>query len=143
MKQFFAKTRVILVALVLGGMMMISSQASAQTTSALISPPSPNKSWVSNPQAEQSVQAEINALTQQMNTLLQQQAPIAQIKEAKLLLQFYMIIQEGLNDGLHVSQALLNAKSSFLNEDSTIEASTKKKDKVTTWYNEALALFSI
>jgi hypothetical protein len=143
MKQFFAKTRVILVALVLGGMMMISSQASAQTASSLISPPSPNKSWVSAPQATQSVQAEINALTQQMNTLIQQQAPIAQIKEVKTLLQFYMFIQEGLNSGMHISQALLMAKGNFLNEDSTLDVSAKKKDKVNTWYNEAVALFSV
>ena len=142
MKQFFAKTRVIMVALVLGGMMMVSSQASAQTTSALIAPPSPNKSWVSTPQAKQSVQAEINALTQQMNTLIQQQAPIAQIKEVKYLLQFYTFIQEGLNNGMHPSQALLNAKAMFLGTG-VADVSAKKKDKINTWYNEALVLFSV
>ena len=143
MKQFFAKTRVILVALVLGGLMMISSEATAQTNGSLIAPPQPNKNWVSAPQAGQSVQAEITALTQQLNVLVQQQAPEAQIKEAKFLLQFYMFVQEGLNNGLHVSQALLNAKSAFLNEDSTLDISAKKKDKVTEWYNEAVELLSI
>jgi hypothetical protein len=141
MKQFFAKTRVIMVALVLGGMMMVSSQASAQATSSVIAPPSPNKSWVSIPQATQSVQTEINALTQQMNTLIQQQAPIAQIKEVKYLLQFYVYIQEGLNNGMHPSQALLNAKAMYLGTG-VADVSAKKKDKVNIWYNEALVLFS-
>lgn len=142
MKQFFAKTRVILVALVLGGLMMISSEATAQTNGSLIAPPQPNKNWVSAPQAGQSIQAEITALTQQLNVLVQQQAPAAQIKEAKYLLQFYMFIQEGLNNGQHVSQALLNAKAMYLGTG-VADIPAKKKDKVNEWYNEATALLSI
>ena len=142
MKQFFAKTRVILVALVLGGLMMISSEASAQTSGSLIAPPQPNKNWVSAPQAGQSVQAEINALTQQLNALIQQQAADAQIKEAKALLQFYMSIQDGLNNGMHVSQALLFARDMFLGTG-VADAPTKKKEKVDEWYNEAVALLSV
>ncbi|MCF8238763.1 MAG: hypothetical protein K9I85_11440 [Saprospiraceae bacterium] len=143
MKQFFAKTRVLLVALVLGGLMMISSEASAQTNGSLIAPPQPNKNWVSPAQAGQSIQAEITALTQQLNVLIQQQAPDAQIKEVKYLLQFYMFIQDGLNSGMHISQALLMAKSNFLQEDSTLDISAKKKEKVIEWYNEAVALLSV
>lgn len=142
MKQFFAKTRVILVALVLGGLMMISSEATAQTNGSLIAPPQPNKNWVSTPQAGLSVQAKITSLTQQLNVLVQQQAPAAQIKEAKYLLQFYMFIQDGLNNGMHPSQALLNAKAMYLGTG-VADIPAKKKDKVNEWYNEATALLSI
>ncbi len=142
MKQFFAKTRVILVALVLGGMMMISSEASAQTNGSLIAPPQPNKNWVSVPKAGQSVQAEINALTQQLNVLVQQQAPDAQIKAAKYHLQFYMFVQQGLNNGMHVSEALLTAKAMYLGTG-VADAPAKKKDQVNAWYNEAVVLLSI
>ncbi len=142
MKQFFAKTRVILVALVLGGLMMISSEATAQTNGSLIAPPQPNKNWVSAPQAGQTIQAEINALTQQLNVLVQQQAPDAQIKEAKYLLQFYMFIQDGLNNGMHISEALLTAKAMYLGTG-VADAPAKKKDKVNEWYNEAVTLLSI
>lgn len=142
MKQFFAKTRVIMVALVLGGMMMISSQASAQTNGSLIAPPSSNKNWVSAPQAGQSIQSEITALTQQLNALVQQQAPDAQIKEAKAHLQFYMSIQQGLNYGQHVAEAVSNAKAMALGTG-VADVSSKKKDKIEAWYNEAVALLSV
>ncbi|MCF8239269.1 MAG: hypothetical protein K9I85_13995 [Saprospiraceae bacterium] len=141
MKQFFAKTRVLLVALVLGGMMMISTEASAQTNGSLIAPPQPNKNWVSVPQAGISIQAEITKLTQQLNVLIQQQAPDAQIKEAKAHLQFYMFIQDGLNHGMYVAQAVQNAKAMYLGTG-VADAPAKKKDKVTFWYNEAAALLS-
>lgn len=142
MKQFFAKTRVIMVALVLGGMMMISTAVTAQSNGSLIAPPQPNKNWVSVPQAGQSIQAEITALTQQLNVLIQQQASDAQIKEAKALLQFYMSIQQGLNNGMHVSEALSNAKAMYLGTG-VADVSTKKKDKINEWYNEAVALLSV
>ena len=61
-----------------------------------------------------------------MNVLIQQQAPTAQIKEAKYLLKFYMYIQEGLNNGMHVSQALLNAKAMFLGTG-VADASSKEE----------------
>lgn len=131
-----------MVALVLGGMMMISTAVTAQSNGSLIAPPQPNKNWVSVPQAGQSIQAEITALTQQLNVLIQQQASDAQIKEAKALLQFYMSIQQGLNNGMHVSEALSNAKAMYLGTG-VADVSTKKKDKINEWYNEAVALLSV
>lgn len=139
MKQFLLKS-VTLVALVLGSLFLVPSQASAQSNGALVAGPSTNQVWVSNAQALQTVQDEIASLMQQMNVLIQNQAPESEIKQLKYRLQFYMMLQETLNQGLHISEALNVVKSSLSGIDGT-DYDAKKAEKVQTLYDEIVTKF--
>ncbi len=142
MKQFFARTRATIVVLLMGALFFVSTEASAQTANTVVAPPPNNNlSWVSVPEAQQTVEGEIAALTQQMNTLIQNQAPEADIKALKFQLQFYLLVQEYLNQGIYTSEALNMAKSNLAGLDST-NFSQKKLDKVQIWFDEAATLLS-
>jgi hypothetical protein len=120
----------------------ISSEASAQTANTVVAPP-PNSNlvWVSVPEAQQTVESEIAALTQQLNTLIQNQAPASDIKALKFQLQFYLLVQDFLNQGFYTSEALNMAKSNLAGLDST-NFNQKKLDQVQIWYDEAATLLS-
>ncbi|MEZ5032473.1 MAG: hypothetical protein R2787_13845 [Saprospiraceae bacterium] len=139
MKQFLLKS-VTLVALVLGSLFFVPSQASAQSNGALVAGPSTNQVWVSNSQALQTVQDEIAAITQELNVLIQNQAPEAEIKQLKYRLQFYMMLQDALNQGIHISEAMQVVKSSLSGTDGT-DFDAKKAEKVQQLYDEIVTKF--
>ena len=141
MKHFFAKTRAMMVALVLGGLFFVSTQASAQSTSALIAPPPNNQSWVTTPQASQTVQNEIAAMMQQMNVLIQNQAPEAELKQLKYKLQFMMYVQQALNQGAQIGEALNLAKSMLIGTDA-VDSNAKKAEKAQKIYDEMVGKFT-
>ena len=138
MKHFFAKTRAMMVALVLGGLFFVSTQASAQSTSALIAPPPNNQSWVTTPQASQTVQDEIAAMTQE---LILAQAPEAELKQLKYKLQFMMYVQQALNQGAQIGQALDLAKSMLIGTDA-VDSNAKKAEKAQKIYDEMVGKFT-
>ena len=138
MKHFFAKTRAAMVALVLGGLFFVSTQASAQSTSALIAPPPNNQSWVTTPQASQTVQDEIAAMTQE---LILAQAPEAELKQLKFKLQFMMYVQQALNQGAQIGEALNLAKSMLIGTDA-VESNAKKAEKAQKIYDEMVGKFT-
>ncbi|MBK7342785.1 MAG: hypothetical protein IPJ06_06525 [Saprospiraceae bacterium] len=142
MKQFFAKTRVAIVALFIGALSFVSSEASAQTANTVIAPPpNGNQAWVTIPQAKQTVESEIAALTQQLNILIQNQGSKIEIQTKKFNLQYYMLVQEFLNQGIHVGEALNMAKSSLAGLDGT-DYNPKKAEKAQLFYEAAAALMS-
>ena len=138
MKHFFAKTRAMMVALVLGGLFFVSTQASAQSTSALIAPPPNNQSWVTTPQASQTVQDEIAAMTQE---LILAQAPEAELKQLKFKLQFMMYVQQALNQGAQIGEALNLAKSMLIGTDA-VDSNAKKAEKAQKIYDEMVGKFT-
>ena len=138
MKHFFAKTRAAMVALVLGGLFFVSTQASAQSTSALIAPPPNNQSWVTTPQASQTVQDEIAAMTQE---LILAQAPEAELKQLKYKLQFMMYVQQALNQGAQIGEALNLAKSMLIGTDA-VDSNAKKAEKAQKIYDEMVGKFT-
>ena len=138
MKHFFAKTRAAMVALVLGGLFFVSTQASAQSTSALIAPPPNNQSWVTTPQASQTVQDEIAAMTQE---LILAQAPEAELKQLKFKLQFMMYVQQALNQGAQIGEALNLAKSMLIGTDA-VDSNAKKAEKAQKIYDEMVGKFT-
>lgn len=114
MKQSTKRTVFGLVAtlfMILGGMLLSSeSHAQIQETKAAFTNPAPGgKSWVTNGQALQSVQAEILLLTSQLNLLIQQGADEALIGKKKTELQYYIVIEQLLNAGNHVSYVVYEA----------------------------------
>lgn len=138
MKHFFAKTRAAMVALVLGGLFFVSTQASAQSTSALIAPPPNNQSWVTTPQASQIVQDEIAAITQK---LILAQAPEAELKQLKYKLQFMMYVQQALNQGAQIGEALNLAKSMLIGTDA-VDNNAQKAGKAQKIYDEMVGKFT-
>ena len=138
MKHFFAKTRAMMVALVLGGLFFVSTQASAQSTSALIAPPPNNQSWVTTPQASQTVQDEIAAMTQE---LILAQAPEAELKQLKFKLQFMMYVQQALNQGAQIGEALNLAKSMLIGTDA-VDNNAQKAGKAQKIYDEMVGKFT-
>ena len=138
MKHFFAKTRAMMVALVLGGLFFVSTQASAQSTSALIAPPPNNQSWVTTPQASQTVQDEIAAMTQE---LILAQAPEAELKQLKYKLQFMMYVQQALNQGAQIGEALNLAKSMLIGTDA-VDNNAQKAGKAQKIYDEMVGKFT-
>ena len=127
-----------MVALVLGGLFFVSTQASAQSTSALIAPPPNNQSWVTTPQASQTVQDEIAAMTQE---LILAQAPEAELKQLKFKLQFMMYVQQALNQGAQIGEALNLAKSMLIGTDA-VDSNAKKAEKAQKIYDEMVGKFT-
>ena len=127
-----------MVALVLGGLFFVSTQASAQSTSALIAPPPNNQSWVTTPQASQTVQDEIAAMTQE---LILAQAPEAELKQLKYKLQFMMYVQQALNQGAQIGEALNLAKSMLIGTDA-VDNNAKKAEKAQKIYDELVGKFT-
>ena len=142
MKQFIAKTRVIMMALVFGALFFVSSEASAQASSTSVSPPpNNNQSWVSISEANQTVESEIAALTQQLGDLIQNQAPKSEITPVKLQLHFFLLVQENLNQGMLVSEALKIARDNIAGLDS-IKPNPKRVAKAQEIYDEAATMLS-
>ena len=127
-----------MVALVLGGLFFVSTQASAQSTSALIAPPPNNQSWVTTPQASQTVQDEIAAMTQE---LILAQAPEAELKQLKFKLQFMMYVQQALNQGAQIGEALNLAKSMLIGTDA-VDNNAQKAGKAQKIYDEMVGKFT-
>ena len=127
-----------MVALVLGGLFFVSTQASAQSTSALIAPPPNNQSWVTTPQASQTVQDEIAAITQE---LILAQAPEAELKQLKFKLQFMMYVQQALDQGAQIGEALHLAKSMLIGTDA-VDNNAQKAGKAQKIYDEMVGKFT-
>lgn len=142
MKQIFLKSRLLLVALVMGGMFLVSNSASAQATSSVVAPPPNNQSWVSTPMAQQTIQSEMAALTNELNLKVQQGAPQSEIKDLKHRLQFYMYMEEALNAGQPVALALDFAKNMLLRPDA-VGYSSDKAAKVQKLYDEIYVKFTV
>jgi hypothetical protein len=119
-------------ALLLGGM-MFATGAQAQSGQHTVVVNAPNgKAWVSTSQANTVVSNEIAALTSQVSLLsATPNADQKLIKQLKTELRLFMLVQEGLNSGMTVSQAVEFAKSS-------VWSPTKAANKPVTNPNDKL-----
>jgi len=104
----------------------------------LIAPPPNNQSWVTTPQASQTVQDEIAAMTQE---LILAQAPEAELKQLKFKLQFMMYVQQALNQGAQIGEALNLAKSMLIGTDA-VDSNAKKAEKAQKIYDEMVGKFT-
>lgn len=119
-------------AFLLGGL-LLSTGAQAQSGQHTVVVNAPNgKAWVSTSQANTVVSNEISALTTQISLLsASPNADQKLIKQLKTELRLYMLVQEGLNSGMTVSQAVDFAKSS-------VWSPTKAANKPVTNPNDKL-----
>ncbi len=137
-------TMLLSLAFIIGGMLVTSDvQAQGQSTSVVQAPN--GKTWVTTQQAGLTVQSEIAALTNQIALLVQQGADQKVIRLKKQELAFYMTVQEGLDNGLSVAQALdyALAKSSGSGKIVNTTPSGQKATFAKQTYDKVAAQLSI
>ena len=76
-----------------------------------------------------------------MNVLIQNQAPEAELKQLKYKLQFMMYVQQALNQGAQIGEALNLAKSMLIGTDA-VDNNAKKAEKAQKIYDELVGKFT-
>ncbi len=98
---------------IIGSMVLVGDLQAQNLNSQLVLNAPNGKSWVTPQQAKLTVQSEISLLTTQLLQLIQQGGDEALIIQKKAELQYYMLVEEGLNAGYPVWKALQVALDSL------------------------------